>query len=72
MTDYTILVAAMSQTVVLLYVASKLNKIQRTMERLITTLVHMSGDMDQAIKDMQTLQDDITELEDLLRTALRD
>jgi len=72
MTDYTILVAAMSQTVVLLYVASKLNKIQRTMERLITTLVHMSGDMDQAIRDMRTVQEDIKDLEDLIRTALRE
>jgi len=72
MTDYTMIVVAMSQTIVLFYVASRLNKIHRMMERLTMTLVHMAGDLDQAIKDMQTLQDDITELEDLLRTALRD
>jgi len=72
MTDYTVIVVAMSQTIVLLYVAVKLNKIHRMMERLTTALVHMAEDMDQAIKDMQTLQDDISELEDLLRTALRE
>jgi len=32
----------------------------------------MAGDLDQAIKDMQTLQDDISDLEDLLRSALRE
>jgi len=72
MTDYTTIVVAMSQTIVLLYMAVKLNKIHRMMERLTTALVHMAEDMDQAIKDMQTLQDDISELEDLLRTALRE
>jgi len=70
--DYTLIVTSMTQTIVLLYVASRLNRIQRMMEKLTTALIHMAGDLDQAIKDMQTLQDDITELEDLLRTALRD
>jgi len=72
MTDYTAIIVAMSQTIVLLYVAAKLNKIHRMMERLTTALVHMAGDLDQAIKDMQTLQDDISDLEDLLRSALRE
>ena len=72
MMDYTVIVVTMSQTIVLLYVATKLHKIHRMMERLTTALVHMAGDMDQAIKDMQTLQDDISDLEDLLRSALRE
>jgi len=72
MTDYTMIVVAMTQTVVLLYVASRLNRINRMMEKLITGLIHVTEDLNQTIKDMQTIQNDITELEDLLRTALRE
>ena len=72
MTDYTMIVVAMSQTVVLLYVASRLNKIHKMMEKLTMALIHITGDLNQTIKDMQDIQNDIAELEDLLRTALRD
>jgi len=72
MTGYTMIVVAMTQTVVLLYVASRLNRINRMMEKLITGLIHVTEDLNQTIKDMQTIQNDITELEDLLRTALRE
>jgi len=72
MTDYTMIVVAMSQTVVLLYVASRLNRINRMMEKLITGLIHITEDLNNTIHDMQTIQNDIKELEDLLRTALRE
>jgi len=72
MTDYTLIVVAMSQTIVLLYVASKLNKIHRTMSKLTMALIHITEDLNQTIHDMQTIQEDISELEDLLRSALRE
>jgi len=72
MTDYTMIVVAMSQTVVLLYVASRLNRINRMMEKLITGLIHITEDLNNTIHDMQAIQNDIKELEDLLRTALRE
>jgi uncharacterized protein YoxC len=72
MTDYTMIVVAMSQTIVLIYVASKLNKIHRIMEKLTLGLIRITEDLNNTIQDMQTIQNDIRELEDLLRTALRD
>jgi len=70
--DYTLIITSMSQTIVLLYVASRLNKIHRMMEKLTTALIHITEDLNQTIRDMQTIQNDISELEDLLRTALRE
>jgi len=60
------------QTVVLIYASAKLQKISRMVDRLTVALVHIAEDMDQAIRDMRTIQDDMTELEDFIRTALRE
>jgi len=70
--DYALIITSMSQTIVLLYVASRLNKIHRMMEKLTMGLIRITEDLNQTIRDMQTVQNDIRELEDLLRTALRD
>ena len=59
------------QTLVIIYASAKLSKISKMMDRLTTALTHIAEDMDHAIRDMRTIQDDMTELEDLLRTALR-
>ena len=72
MTDYTLIIVAMSQTVVLLYIASRLNKIHRMLEKLTMGLIRITEDLNQTILDMQTIQNDVKELEDLLRTVLRD
>jgi len=72
MTDYTVIVVTMSQTIVLLYVATKLNKIHRMLEKLTMGLIRITEDLNQTIRDMQDIQNDVEELEDLLRTALRE
>ena len=59
------------QTLVIVYASAKLSKISKMMDRLTTALVHIANDLDQTIKDVQVIQDDMAELEDLLRTALR-
>jgi len=70
--DYTLIITSMSQTIVLLYVASRLNKIHRMLEKLTMGLIRITEDLNNTIHDMQTIQNDIRELEDLLRTALRE
>jgi len=70
--DYALIVTSMSQTIVLIYVASRLNKIHRMMEKLTMGLIRITKDLNQTIRDMQDIQNDVKELEDLLRTALRD
>jgi dissimilatory sulfite reductase (desulfoviridin) alpha/beta subunit len=62
----------MSQTIVLIYIASRLNRIHRMMEKLTLGLIRITEDLNNTIHDMQIIQNDIRELEDLLRTALRD
>ena len=59
------------QTLVLIYASARLNRISRMMDRLTAALIHVAGDLDQVIKDTKAIQDDITELDDLLKTALR-
>jgi len=59
------------QTIVLIYASAKLQKISRMVDRLTVALVHIAEDMDQTIRDMRTIQDDMTELEDFIKTALR-
>ena len=71
MTDWVMAGVLGVQTIVLIYASAKLNKISRTMDRLTSALVHMASDLNQVIRDTQELQDDITELDDLLKTALR-
>ena len=72
MTDWTMVGVLGIQTLVIVYASAKLSKISKMMDRLTTALIHIADDLDQAIKDTQAIQDDIAELEDLLRTALRD
>jgi len=72
MTDYTLIIVTMIQTIVLLYVASRLNKIHRMLEKLTMGLIRITEDLNNTIRDMQDIQNDVKELEDLLRTALRD
>jgi len=69
--DYTVIIS-MSQTIVLIYVASRLHKIHRMMEKLTMGLIRITEDLNSTIHDMQDIQNDIRELEDLLRTALRE
>jgi len=71
-TDYTLIVTSMSQTIVLIYVASRLNKIHRMLEKLTMGLIRITEDLNQTIHDMQDLQNDVKDLEDLLRAALRE
>ena len=72
MMDYALIVTSMSQTIVLIYVASRLHKIHRMFEKLTMGLIRITEDLNSTIHDLQAIQNDITELEDLLRTALRD
>jgi len=72
MTDYALIITSMSQTIVLIYVASRLNKIHRMLEKLTLGLIRITEDLYQTIRDMQDIQNDVKELEDLLRTALRE
>ncbi len=71
MTDWIMAGVLGVQTIVLIYASAKLQKISRMMDRLTVALTHIAEDMDQAIRDMRTIQDDMNELEDLIRTALR-
>ena len=70
--DYALIVTSMSQTIVLIYVASRLHKIHRMLEKLTMGLIRITEDLNSTIHDLQAIQNDITEPEDLLRTALRD
>ena len=70
--DYTLIITSMSQTIVLLYVASRLNKIHRMLEKLTLGLIRITEDLNNTIRNMQDVQNDVKELEDLLRTVLRD
>ena len=70
--DYALIITSMSQTIVLIYVASRLHKIHRMLEKLTMGLIHITEDLNNTINDMQAIQNDIRELEDLLRTALRE
>ena len=72
MIDYTLVIVSMVQTIVLLYIASRLNKIHRMLEKLTMGLIRITEDLNNTIHDMQDIQNDISELEDLLRTALRE
>ena len=54
MTDYTLVIAAMSQTIVLLYVASRLHRIHRMMEKLTIGLIRMAEDLNNTVRDIQT------------------
>ena len=72
MIDYTLVIVSMVQTIVLLYVSSKLNKIHRMLEKLTMGLIRITEDLNNTIHDMQDIQNDISELEDLLRNALRE
>jgi len=72
MTDYTLIVTSMIQTIVMIYVASRLHKIHRMLEKLTMGLIRITEDLNNTIRDMQDIQNDVKELEDLLRTALRD
>ncbi len=71
MTDWIMAGVLGVQTIVLIYASAKLQKISRMMDRLTVALIHIAEDMDQAIRDMRTIQDDMTELEDFIKTALR-
>jgi len=71
MTDWVMAGVLGVQTLVLIYASARLNRISKMMDRLTSALIHIAGDLDQVIKDTQTIQDDMAELEDLLRTALR-
>jgi len=71
MTDWTMVGVLGVQTIVLIYASAKLQKISRMVDRLTVALVHIAEDMDQTIRDMRTIQDDMTELEDFIKTALR-
>ena len=72
MTDWVMAGVLGVQTIVLIYASAKLQKISRMMDRLTVALIHIAEDMNQAIRDMKTIQDDMTELEDLIRTVLRE
>jgi len=72
MIDYALIITSMSQTIVLLYVASRLNKIHRMLEKLTLGLIRITEDLNNTIRNMQDVQNDVKELEDLLRTVLRD
>jgi hypothetical protein len=72
MTDWIMAGVLGVQTIVLIYASAKLQKISRMMDRLTVALTHIAEDIDQAIRDMRTIQDDMTELEDFIKTALRE
>ena len=72
MIDYTLVIVSMVQTIVLLYVASRLNKIHRMLEKLTMGLIRITEDLNQTINDIQDIQNDVKDLEDLLRAALRE
>jgi len=41
------------------------------MEKLTIGLIRMAEDLNNTVHDLQTIQNDVAELEDLLRTALK-
>jgi len=54
MIDYTLVIVSMVQTIVLLYVASRLNKIHRMLEKLTMGLIRITEDLNNTVRDIQT------------------
>jgi len=72
MTDWIAVMALGVQTVVLVYASTKLRKMSEIADRLVTALDRISVELDMAMKDVKTIQGEMSELEDLIRTALRE
>jgi len=72
MTDWTVIGVLGVQTIVFLYASVKLRKLSAMADRLATALSNISKELEMASMDMKSIQREMTELEDLIRTALRD
>ena len=72
MTDWTVVGVLGMQTIVFIYASAKLRKLSAMADRLATALSNISKELEMASMDMKSIQREMTELEDLIRTALRD
>jgi urease gamma subunit len=72
MTDWVTIVVLGVQTVVFLYASVKLRRMSELADKLANALSHIADEITEASRDMKRIQDEMTELEDLIRTALRE
>jgi len=72
MTDWTVVGVLGVQTIVFLYASAKLKKMSEMADRLAVALSNIAKEIEMASMDMKTIQREMNELEDLIRTALRD
>jgi len=71
MTDWVMAGVLGVQTAILIYASAKLNKMSKMMDRLVIALIHISKDLEETIRDVRSIQDEMTELDDLIKTMLR-
>ena len=72
MTDWITIAVLGVQTAVFLYASAKLRKMSEMAGQLATSLSNIAKEIEVASMDMRNIQREMTELEDLIRTALRD
>ncbi len=72
MTDFVTVAVLGVQTVVFIYASAKLRKMSEMADKLATSLSNIAKEIEVASMDMKSIQREMNELEDLIRTALRD
>ena len=72
MTDWVVVAVLGVQTAVFLYASAKLRRMSEMADKLATSLSNIAKEIEVASMDMKSIQREMNELEDLIRTALRD
>jgi len=72
MTDWVTVVVLGVQTLVFIYASAKLRKMNQIADRLATALSNIAEEINEASRDVKRIQSEMSELEDLIRTALRE
>jgi archaellum component FlaC len=72
MTDWVVAGVLGIQTVIMVYVSSRINRINKSLERVSKSLNNIAVELLTAQSSITRIQEDMHELEDLIKTALRD
>jgi archaellum component FlaC len=72
MTDWVVAGVLGIQTVIMVYVSSRMNRINKSLERVSKSLNNIAVELLTAQSSITRIQEDMHELEDLIKTALRD
>jgi len=72
MTDLVTVAVLGVQTIILIYASAKLRKMSEMADRLATALSNIAKEIEVASVEMKNIQREMNELDDLIRTVLRD